>query len=185
MQSHKLTYEQASDKYDLPKSTILDGVKGRWKSNRLGRATTIDKEMETILVGLLIKLSDAGIGLTKCEILKLVQDYLKRIEKPGEEPLFKNGTPSDKWYRGFIERWKSILSPRMAAKRKKPRAKKEKFLSDKKNCFICKKLFEDDEIAAQCNWRGCEKCSNWYCFNCSNKIAPTDASADFLCLKCH
>ena len=84
------------------------------KSNRLGRATKIDKEMETILVGLLIKLSDAGIGLTKCEILKLVQDYLKRIEKPGEEPLFKNGTPSDKWYRGFIESWKSILSPRMA-----------------------------------------------------------------------
>ena len=71
------------------------------------------------------------------------------------------------------------------AKVRKPRAKKEKVLSDKKNCFICKKLFEDDEIAAQCNWRGCEKCSNWYCFNCSNKIAPTDASADFLCLKCH
>ena len=31
VQSHKLTYEQASDKYDVPKSTILDGVKGRWQ----------------------------------------------------------------------------------------------------------------------------------------------------------
>jgi len=111
VRENKLTYKAASEKYEVPESTIHNAVSGHVKTNQLGRATIISNEMEQIIVGLLIKLSDAGLGLTKYEILTLIADYLK---KTNQEHLFKNGIPSDMWYRGFKKRWAKDLSPRMA-----------------------------------------------------------------------
>jgi hypothetical protein len=41
--------------------------------NKIGRSTALSNETEKILVGILIKISDVGLGLTKYEIFRVVE----------------------------------------------------------------------------------------------------------------
>ena len=62
--------------------------------------------------------------------------------------------------------------------------KKKDSLNNKKGCFVCKKLFESDDLIGQAQWRNCEKssCNNWYCFHC---IPVSESNNQFeYCLTC-
>ena len=75
--------------------------------------------MEELLVHCLIRVSDIGLGLTKFEILTIVKEYLIKTE---QTHVFPDGCPGPTWYKGFCERWKDQLRPRMAQNLAKNRA---------------------------------------------------------------
>ena len=60
-----LSFGEPAEKYEIPKTTIYDTFKGKVISNKLGQPKKLSHEIDQILVTLLIRLSDIGLGLSK------------------------------------------------------------------------------------------------------------------------
>jgi hypothetical protein len=75
------------------------------------------------------------------------------------------------------------LEPAKQSKPKKITISK-KPLNGTKCCLGCKKSFKSDSLVCQAQWRGCEECSNWYCFGCHSTIPQTSTASEFLCSIC-
>lgn len=99
----------ASVRYGIPRPTIYE--RRGCKSNTLGRATILSREVEESPVNNLHVLKKYGFGLTRKEILEAVGTYIKvnRIESP-----FKDGVPGEDWFLGFkpckVEAMKAMQS---------------------------------------------------------------------------
>jgi len=97
VKSKILGLRAASKKYSIPYSTLqcyLTGRRGK-KSQTGGRCTALRKEDEELLVAYLKTLEKSGFGLSRKELLDVIQQYVNRnkIQTP-----FKNGRPGKDWF---------------------------------------------------------------------------------------
>ncbi|CAG4950882.1 unnamed protein product [Colias eurytheme] len=93
----------AAKHYRIPVSTLNDRIKGktRIKSQTLGRPTAIPIEIEFRLANALIILEKWGFGLSRIEIINLVEEFIKLN---GIATPFKNGRPGSDWLYNFRKR---------------------------------------------------------------------------------
>lgn len=93
----------ASKKYGIPLSTLLDRLKGRRgaKSKSLGRSTALSKRDEMRLASGLLTMEKYGFGLSRKEVLELTGQYVQtnKIKNP-----FRNGVPGEDWFLAFAKR---------------------------------------------------------------------------------
>ncbi|KAK9708373.1 hypothetical protein QE152_g27251 [Popillia japonica] len=78
----------ASELYDIC-PTLINHLKNR-KCGPVGRPTILTQEEEQHIVRILMTLAEWGFGMDRFQLKILVQDYLKRIDRPNP---FKNGIP--------------------------------------------------------------------------------------------
>lgn len=101
----------ASKKYNIPQMTLSyhrRGLRGK-KSKTMGRSTAIPFEEEEKLAQGLITMEKWGWGLSRRDVLTVVQEY---INKNGLRTSFKNGRPGEDWFLAFRRRHKlSIKKP--------------------------------------------------------------------------
>lgn len=103
VKSNILGLRAASKNYSIPYSTLqchLTGRRGK-KSQTGGRCTALKKEDEELLVQYLKTLEKSGFGLSRKELLDVIQQYVNRnkIQTP-----FKNGRPGKDWFILFRKR---------------------------------------------------------------------------------
>jgi hypothetical protein len=96
-----MSQRKASEKFEIPLTTINNAIKGISKSHKLGRQPKLTEEIETVFAQLLIRLGETGVGLNKYEIFNVIKRYMIQNDL---QHLFQNATPSDKWYHGFLKR---------------------------------------------------------------------------------
>ena len=95
-------------KYDIPKSTLHDHLKGKSKQVGAGGPTVLSTQVEREIALACTTLADMGFGLTKDLIDVVIVDYLK---DNGIENPFANNVPGKDWWQRFMKRW-PILSER-------------------------------------------------------------------------
>jgi hypothetical protein len=88
----------ASTTYGVPKSVLHDRMTNK-HAQALGKSKVLSDTTETLLVELIIKMSDIGFSLTQTELLELVTVYLNSTN---QSHLFKNGAPTKNWYYSFL-----------------------------------------------------------------------------------
>lgn len=100
----KMPIAQAAREFGIPRATLLLKAKG-WKNRpstenvqKVGRKTVLGDEIEKNLVRVISALNKWGFGLSKSEILDLVQAY---VLKNNIKTPFHNGRPGDDWWLRF------------------------------------------------------------------------------------
>lgn len=103
VKSGRMSYFDAASRFNIPKPTLVDHVKGRRgvKSKSHGRPTTLSPKLENKLANLLKIMEKYGYGLTKTNVQQLVCDYFKENKLPNP---FKENRPGQDWWRGFKHR---------------------------------------------------------------------------------
>ncbi|XP_044757482.1 CENP-B homolog protein 2-like [Coccinella septempunctata] len=95
--------------YGVPKSTVLDRIKGRVKMDekcRMGPDPVLSANIEDKIVTWLTTLAKCGFPLKKEELLDAVQ---KIVQDCNLKTPFKNGRPGQKWFSGFLKRHPELV----------------------------------------------------------------------------
>lgn len=116
IRNNKLTYRAASDKYNIPKST-LERKFNKKHMKKYGGQTVLTAGEENIICQAVLTAADWGFPLERSDIKDLVESYLNR---KGTNK-FSNNRPADSWYYGFLERHKE-LTQRLSENIKRNRA---------------------------------------------------------------
>lgn len=134
IKSGELTTKRCAKRYGIPRSTLKDHIRGR-RGNRVtvgggGRSTALTSQQENDLANCIKTMSKNGFGLSRSEVLDVVQAYVKRnhIKTP-----FKNDKPGQDWWLGFKTRHDlSIIKPQPLEHGRKANT----------NPFVVNKFFE-------------------------------------------
>ncbi|KAI5722961.1 hypothetical protein M8J76_016235 [Diaphorina citri] len=111
-------YRKASLQFKVPKTTLIDKNKKKYKNENAGAPTILRPEEENILVQWIFRLGKAGFPVSKPQLIESVTELLKKLKRPNP---FKDGIPGRHWYEGFMNRHKDI-SCRVAQNLTKSRA---------------------------------------------------------------
>lgn len=109
----RLTYTAASKEYNIPRPTLYQHCKGKRgiKSNSVGRSTALPLDIEQRIADSLKVMERYGYGLSRREVLNLVEHYLKSNKITNN---FKNGIPGEDWWLRFAKRQNlSIKKPQI------------------------------------------------------------------------
>lgn len=113
VRSGRLTQKQAAETYSIPKSTLqlkLNGWRGRAVTETVsgggGRKLALPIATEKRLVKYLNVLNKWGFGLSKNEVLDVIQEFVRcnKLTTP-----FKDNRPGGDWFRSFSKRHKLSL----------------------------------------------------------------------------
>ncbi|XP_059162948.1 uncharacterized protein LOC131946275 [Physella acuta] len=92
-----MSYGKAALQFGVPKTTIIDHVKGRIKAgSKPGRSCEIDPALEKQIVSRVLDASKAGFPYTKRRLLAMVGNIARRLEI---KTRFKNGVPGEGYWR--------------------------------------------------------------------------------------
>ena len=105
-----MSYREAVEAYEVPKSTIADHVMNKTKSSKLGRPAVLTEEVELLLVHAINKLADWGFGVSDQELKLIIRNYLVSTN----QNVFNNNLPGRKFLILFKQRHHNILSSRIA-----------------------------------------------------------------------
>jgi len=93
----------ASTTYGVPKSVLHDRMTNK-HAQALGKSKVLSDTTETLLVELIIKMSDIGFSLTQTELLELVTVYLNSTNQSHlfnqHRILWRSCEECDDWYCG-------------------------------------------------------------------------------------
>ena len=101
----KLSYRQASERFQIPLSTLSTRVLYSLKANA-GRPPALSIDEERYLVNLIITLQEWGQLCTYSDIMKYAKEY---VEIMNLKSRFSDGTPKKDWYYSFLKRWRTEL----------------------------------------------------------------------------
>lgn len=118
VRSGQMSYREASERYNIPKSTINDKIKGSHPKKHGGQ-TTLTKEEETQFVKAILLSAEWGFPLTELDIRQIVQHYLTRRGRAVRQ--WKNNLPGTTWIKNFLSR-NQVLTVRLAQNIKRSRA---------------------------------------------------------------
>ena len=108
--SKEMSAYKASKVYGIPKSTLMDRLKGRVDSETLssGPPPMFTLEQESKLVDHVKKMASLGYGYTRTEVTGLATDFAIELglRQKHDKSL------SLQWFRSFLERWPEIKSLR-------------------------------------------------------------------------
>lgn len=111
VKNKKMNSYQASERYNIPRSTIIHrvyGTRGAKKTNP-GRPTELSAAWESKVAALLHEMEKCEFPLTSKEIKNLICAFIKRN---GLITRFKDGYPGKEWFRGFKRRYRlSVKKP--------------------------------------------------------------------------
>jgi transposase len=96
-----LSLRKASEKYNVPKSTIKDYLSDGHGS-AMGRPTVLSDEEEVQLLEKIEVLANWGFPLSQRDLCHFVKSYLDK--KGVKVTLFKDNLPAKKWVSGFLKR---------------------------------------------------------------------------------
>ena len=105
VENKQLSLRGAEERFDVPKSTIHDHTSGKRTRVGAGRPTILTEEEERSIVRSCQALAQAGFGVDRTMVGRVVRDYLQAQER---DTLFKDGVPGKKWWQGFLRRWPSL-----------------------------------------------------------------------------
>ena len=105
IQEKKMSIRKAAEVFGVPKSTLSDASKSKYKSNKMGRNTTLDTDIENLLVTSMISLASWGFGLELLDLQIIIRDYLIQS---GIKTIFKNSMPGRMWFSLFRKRHPEI-----------------------------------------------------------------------------
>lgn len=98
----KMSINQAAKLYNIPKTTVLDTLKEKYKNPRnIGGPTVMTSSEEILLVKWILELGEVGFPVTKTQLLESVSKLIKNL---GRTNPFKDDQPGKKWYNGFLAR---------------------------------------------------------------------------------
>ena len=116
-QENGMKVRQAAAVYSVPKSTLHDHVKGKYKAIGAGGPTVLSLEDEQEIVITCQVLAEMGFGMSKQLVETIVTDYIKEnnINTP-----FTNGIPGKDWWQRFKTRWPTLTErkPQHLSKRR-------------------------------------------------------------------
>ena len=95
----------AALKYGIPSSTFYDHLQGRSKKRYGGPPTVLSHEEEGEIVAACQILQEFGFPLTRGIVGTIVADYLRECKRSNP---FKNSTPQEDWWHGFLRRWPTL-----------------------------------------------------------------------------
>lgn len=101
--------KKASKYYGVPKSTLYDNTRGRFREaskKKPGRQQFIPAETEAILVQYALEMSDRGYPLTRSAFKILVVQVLR--QRKVSTPFNSQTGPSNKWIRSFLKRHREL-----------------------------------------------------------------------------
>lgn len=119
IQTGTISYRDAQDKYNIPKSTLQRKIKNK-HMKKVGRPTELDSEEEIKLVDGLIILADWGYPVSHLELRLLVKSYLDSLGMVNLR--FQDNLPGEEWCVSFLERHKSRLTTRLCSNIKRARS---------------------------------------------------------------
>ena len=105
-----MTYGQAVQAYEVPKSTIEDRIKNLTKYSKLGRAAVLTGDVESPSVHAINKLADWGFGVSDKELKQIIRGYLDGTK----QNLFNNNLPGRKFFILFRQRHQKMFASRIA-----------------------------------------------------------------------
>lgn len=97
----RLTQRQASEKYNIPRSTIVNKLKGK-RLKSIGGQTIFTPEEEMGFKNYLIQLTDLGFPITEHVLRDYIQSYLEKSGRIIRK--FKNNRPGMDWVKSFLGR---------------------------------------------------------------------------------
>ncbi|CAG5054835.1 unnamed protein product [Parnassius apollo] len=100
VKNHHLSMYAASKKYQIPTTTLFERLKGI-STKSVGRPQAIPIEDEKRLAEAIRVMEKWGFGLSRREILEMVEDYVK---KNNLNTVFKNNKPGTDWFINFRKR---------------------------------------------------------------------------------
>lgn len=118
----------ASKKYNIPKSTLYDHVRGKVQKRNAGHPTVLSHDEEKEINRTCEILQLMAFPMNKETVGMIVKNYLSSTGRPNQ---FTDGIPGEAWWRGFIRRWPSLTSrkpqylPRNRAEAANPTITKE------------------------------------------------------------
>ena len=100
--SQQMTLSGSAKHYSVPRETLRRRVTGKVSMNaRIGRPTVLMKDEEDEIVETCQVFAEWGFGLQKDDIKSVVAQFCQHSNRPNP---FKNGTPGDDWWAGFLRR---------------------------------------------------------------------------------
>ncbi|KAJ8953396.1 hypothetical protein NQ318_023513, partial [Aromia moschata] len=102
-----MSINKASKEFNVPKTSIIDRMKGRSRPNRrkTGPAPILSIEVEDKLKEWIINIAKCGFPLKKSDLIDTVEKIAKDL---GKSHLFTDGKPGQKWYINFMKRHPEI-----------------------------------------------------------------------------
>lgn len=91
-----------SKKFNIPRQTLSDKIKGKYSSSGSGNQKTLSAEEENRLAEYILLNADAGNPLTKVQIMKIAGEIANLNSDTTKH--FKNGSASPSWVGDFIKR---------------------------------------------------------------------------------
>lgn len=105
IKSTKGSVRSVAKKYNIPYTTLLDHVKGKYEHVGAGRPTTLTYDEEKEIVYCCQVLQEMGFGMTKDMVCAIVMDYLQSNNRKHSF----NDTPGWDWWKGFRKRWPKLV----------------------------------------------------------------------------
>lgn len=119
--SGEMTLVESAKAFKIPKSTLHDKYRRKYKEERPGRKTALSSDTEKTIVKFLLQTSLWGFPQTSRDLTNFVSNFL--VMKDIKVTQFKNGSePGKDWVKGFLERHQKELSERFANNIKRSRA---------------------------------------------------------------
>ncbi|XP_050509916.1 uncharacterized protein LOC126886858 [Diabrotica virgifera virgifera] len=96
----RLSIRQASKIYNVPKSTLLDTMKEKYKTpGNIGGPTVLSSSEEDLIIKWIIEMGNVGFPVTRSQLVDSVSKLIQNLKR---KTPFKNYIPGKKWYNGFL-----------------------------------------------------------------------------------
>ena len=113
LESGEMNIKEAAAHYKIPKSTLHDRYKGKYKGTKPGRKTALSDDTEKEIVKFLTTTANWGFPQAPQDLIKFVKYFL--TTKDIYVPQFCDGiTPGYDWVKNFLDRHKDNLTERYA-----------------------------------------------------------------------
>ncbi|CAH2085457.1 unnamed protein product [Euphydryas editha] len=119
IENKELTQRKASEKYGIPRRTIINQLRLQRSKMPSRPPTTFSSEEEALFVDCILRLSEYGFPLTVFDLRIVIRTYLEKISRRVSK--FKDNCPGTEWVSSFVKRH-PCLSQRFATNIKRSRA---------------------------------------------------------------
>ena len=99
-----MSVRKASERYNVPKSTLQDRVSGK-HSSKHGRPKELSDEEEELIKERIILLAEWGFPFTKQDLCYFIKSYL---DKAGDTKRFVDNLPTRRFVERFLGRHKDL-----------------------------------------------------------------------------
>lgn len=105
VQTGNLKLREASRKYNVPHSTLINKLKSTTLERKMGPSTILTKDEEELICKWIFANAKKGIPINKKTLMLTVGEIINNDKRKNP---FKNGVPGEKWFSLFLKRHPDI-----------------------------------------------------------------------------